>query len=52
VDALVFTGGVGENAGAVREMIMGHLDFLGAVPSYVIAADEEGRIARHVRRLV
>lgn len=52
VDALVFTGGVGENAAAVRDRIMEHLAFLGNVPSYVIAADEEGRIARHVRGLV
>lgn len=52
VDAIVFTAGVGENAAPVRERIMAQLAFLGDVPSYVIAADEEGRIARHVRGLV
>jgi acetate kinase len=52
VDAIIFTAGVGENAARVREMIMAQLAFLGRVPSYVIAADEEGCIARHVRDLI
>jgi acetate kinase len=30
VDALVFTGGVGENGGAMRARIMQHLEYLGA----------------------
>jgi acetate kinase len=54
VDAMVFTGGVGENAGAVRARIMGHLKWLGIGPEnvYVVPANEELTIARGVRELV
>lgn len=31
LDALVFTGGIGENASAIRSKIIGHLDWLGLV---------------------
>jgi len=54
VDAFVFTGGVGENAGPVRARIMSHLKWL-AVPAsriYVVPANEELTIARHVREFV
>ena len=46
VDAVAFTGGIGENAGEIRDRIMDHLAFLGKVPVHVIAADEEKQIAR------
>ncbi len=43
VDALVFTGGIGENDGEVRAMIMKNLPF--DVPVLVIPTDEELAIA-------
>ena len=46
LDAVAFTGGIGENAGPVREAIMEKLAVFGAVPVHVIAADEERQIAR------
>ncbi len=54
VDAMVFTGGVGENAGAVRARIMTHLKWLGIGPEnvYVVPANEELTIARGVKELV
>ena len=51
LDAIVFTGGVGENASQVRNKILGHLSWLN-VPGdsiHVIAANEELTIARHVK---
>lgn len=50
LDAIVFTGGVGENAGAVRGRILAHLKWL-AVPEdnvHVVPANEELTMARHV----
>ena len=41
IDAIVFTGGIGENAKAVREKIMKQLVFFGSVPALVIPANEE-----------
>ncbi len=46
LDAVAFTGGIGENAAPIREQIMGHLACFGDVPVHVIAADEEKAIAR------
>ena len=52
IDALVFTGGVGENAAPVRDRILAHLDFL-KIPSVdVIKANEELTIARHVSAMI
>ena len=42
IDALVFTGGIGEHAAAVREMICGPLDFLG----FSLDADANARHAQ------
>lgn len=50
VDAIVFTGGVGENAAHVRQRILDHLSWL-AVPAghvHVIPANEELTMARDV----
>jgi acetate kinase len=50
VDAIVFTGGVGENAAPVRQRICAQLQWLN-VPDdavHVVAANEERTIARHV----
>ena len=54
LDAIVFTGGVGENAGPVRARILTHLKWLN-VPMeqvFVVPANEELTIARNVRALV
>lgn len=46
LDAVAFTGGIGENAPAIRDQIMHHLSCFGTPPVHVIAADEEKAIAR------
>jgi acetate kinase len=45
LDALVFTGGIGENATTVRENIVDLLRWIGEFPVYVIPTDEEKVIA-------
>lgn len=45
VDAVAFTGGIGENSAGIREQIMSHLAFLGGIPVHVVKADEERQIA-------
>jgi acetate kinase len=52
LDALVFTGGIGEHAAAVRERICAGLEHLGSFQVHIFPADEERVIARHVRALV
>ena len=52
LDAVAFTGGIGENATPVRDKIMTHLACFGDVPVHVIAADEEKQIARDARALM
>ena len=47
MDALVFTGGIGEHAAPVRKMILDHLRFLEPFKVLVIAANEERMIAEH-----
>lgn len=51
VDAVAFTGGIGQNASAIRDRIMEHLSFLGDVPVHVIEAQEERQIALDAARL-
>lgn len=46
VDAIAFTGGIGENAPEIRADILRRLRFLGDVPVQVIPAAEEREIAR------
>jgi len=46
LDAIAFTGGIGENAASIRERIVQHLACFGPVPVHVIPADEERQIAR------
>jgi acetate kinase len=45
LDAVAFTGGIGQNSADIRNRIMAHLAFLGDVPVHVINADEERQIA-------
>ncbi|MDO6588919.1 acetate kinase [Loktanella sp. D2R18] len=52
LDAVAFTGGIGENAAPIRDKIMAHLTCFGDVPVHVIAADEEKQIARDARLLM
>ena len=52
VDAVAFTGGIGENAAPIRDKIMAHLACFGDVPVHVIAADEEKQIARDALTLM
>jgi acetate kinase len=49
VDAIVFTGGIGEHSALVRERVCERLRFLGAFAVHVINAREELVIARAVR---
>ena len=51
-DALAFTGGIGENAGEIRDRIAAQLRFLGDLPVHVVPADEERQIARDTQRLL
>lgn len=52
LDAVAFTGGIGENAAPIRDQIMAMLSCFGTVPVHVIAADEEKQIARDALALI
>ncbi len=52
VDAVAFTGGIGENSAAIRDRIMAGLSFLGDLAVHVIPAEEEKQIARGAYRLL
>ena len=54
LDAIVFTGGVGENSEPVRARILSHLNWLNVPVDavHVVAANEELTIARHVARVL
>lgn len=52
LDAVAFTGGIGENAEPVRQRIMQLLACFGDVPVHIIAADEEKQIARDALALM
>lgn len=52
LDALVFTGGVGENAAPIRARVTAAIQWLGGIDIRVIPTDEELTIARHTQRLL
>jgi acetate kinase len=52
LDALVFTGGVGENAAPIRDRVTRKLRWLGAIDIRVVPTDEELTIARHTQHLL
>ena len=54
IDDVVFTGGIGENAGVIRDKIMRHLQWLNIAKDkvHVVPADEEATIARHVAEVL
>lgn len=48
MDALVFTGGIGENAGDIRQSILDRLAFLPLFETHIIAANEERSMALEI----
>jgi acetate kinase len=52
VDALVFTGGIGENSAELRRRLCERLGFLKIASVRALRTDEEGRIAREARALL
>jgi len=52
LDALVFTGGIGENAAVIRERVVRDAAWLGAIRVHVIPTNEELMIAYHTRRVL
>jgi acetate kinase len=52
LDALAFSGGIGENRGDVREAVSKRLGHLGAFRVEVVPAREDAVIAGHVRALL
>jgi len=46
VDAIAFTGGIGENSDDIRTRILDRLSWLGRLPVHVVKAEEEKQIAR------
>ena len=51
LDALIFTGGIGEHSEPIRQNICARLAHLHPPAPRTIPADEDGQIARHVRQL-
>jgi acetate kinase len=52
LDALAFTGGIGENDAAMRARIIEGLAFLGPVPVHIVPAEEERQIATEALTLI
>ena len=52
VDAIAFTGGIGENSDEIRSRIMARLSWLGDVAVHIVPAEEEKQIARDALRLI
>ena len=51
IDAMVFTGGIGENAQPVKDRILSHLAWLPPFQVLTIPANEERMIAQHCAKL-
>ena len=52
LDAIAFTGGIGENDAEMRAQILQGLAWAGQVPAYVVAAEEERSIAIEAQALM
>ena len=52
LDAVAFTGGIGENDEDIRGRIMAGLAWAGAVPVWVVHAEEERQIAAEAFALI
>ena len=51
LDAIAFSGGIGENAEIIREQIVRRLSWIGPFAVHFLPADEESVIARHMFRI-
>jgi len=52
LDALVFTGGIGENSAVIRDRVSREAAWLGAINVHVIPTNEELMIANHTRQVL
>lgn len=52
LDAVAFTGGIGEHSEAVRNYVMNHIRFMGDVKMFVVPANEEIVVARETYKLM
>jgi acetate kinase len=52
LDAVAFTGGIGENDAVVRAHILNGLAWAGEVPSFIVPAEEEREIAKQTMQLM
>ena len=52
LDAIAFTGGIGQNAPLIRDKITAYLSWLGSKPVHIIAAQEEHQIAHDALSLI
>jgi acetate kinase len=52
LDAVAFTGGIGENDAGIRTRIVAGLAWAGAVPCFVVPAEEEREIAVQAMQLI
>ena len=52
IDAVAFTGGIGENSALIRNRILEALRWAGDVPAYTVPAREELHIAREAQTLL
>lgn len=52
LDAVAFTGGIGENSAFIRQRIVEKLRWIGDFPVYVVAAKEELQIAHEAQALL
>ncbi|MDQ2094048.1 acetate/propionate family kinase [Rhodalgimonas zhirmunskyi] len=52
IDALAFTGGIGENSEEIRQRIKDHLTWAGDLPIHIIPAEEERQIAKDALTLI
>ena len=52
LDAVAFTGGIGENSAMIRNTILDKLSWMGNFPHYTVKAQEEVQIARDARALL
>ena len=52
IDAVAFTGGIGENSELLRTRVLDKLSFLGNLKTFVIPANEELGVARETYKAV
>ncbi|WP_176251016.1 acetate/propionate family kinase [Sulfitobacter sp. HGT1] len=52
LDAVAFTGGIGENSALIRTAVLDKLSWMGKFPSYTVAAQEEIQIAGEANALL